>query len=285
MALEKTFQWKKRAITHQISPRFFYVNIPYESQQNVHLFDTLIPQFGFQQLWRENRFVGIDRVGDTNHLSVAVANSLIEDDSGNRLAYLNIGRRVYFEDLYIDLYNDRLQINGASPWIAELDWQITDSLSVSQFIEWQQDAKHTNQAYTRIKFEPQANHIVNLTHRYRDIGSNQVEESDLSFAWPINSQWRIVGRWYNDNFRDQVVESMAGLEYESCCWAMRIVAQEYLNTQLDSNGLPLIESDDKYTSGVYFQFIFKGLGSAGKSSLGRILEDGIRGYRDEFGRH
>jgi len=108
------------------------------------------------------------------------------------------------------------------------------------------------------------------------------EEMDFSFAWPINDRWRLVGRWYNDLQRKQTVEALAGIEYESCCWAIRLVVQKYLNTQLDSLGAPITIGTDQYSDGIHFQFVFKGLGSAGQSGLTDLLEASIAGYRDPF---
>ncbi len=282
MTFEKALSWNNQQYVHLLSPRLFYAHIPYEQQNNIQLFDTQLPLLSFRQLWQENRFSGIDRVGDTNHLSIAIENQFINNKTAKSSLRFDLGRKVYFDDRQIGLNAEQLETNGSSAWIAGLDWQVSDSLSVKNFVEWQSSNSTTNQAYTTIKFEPQANHIVNLTHRYRDQGVNQVQESDFSFAWPINAEWRLVGRWYNDDSRKQIIESLAGIEYESCCWAMRIVAQKYLNTQLDSNGFPITNISDEYTSGIHVQFVFKGLGSAGKSGLGNVLESGINGYRDSL---
>ncbi|MCW9015542.1 MAG: LPS assembly protein LptD [Kangiellaceae bacterium] len=276
---EKTYNSTHRQLTHLVSPRLFYSYVPYEKQDNIQLLDSSEPLFGFGQLWRENRFTGIDRVGDTNHVSVAIANTVIDDQSGRQVFYANIGKRAYFEDRRVQLNGESWRTAEASPWLLETEFNIGNSFSFQSLIEWEQEADKVNQSYAKLKFEPKANHIVNLTHRYRDTNGLQADETDLSFAWPINERWRLVGRWYNDLAREQTIESLAGIEYESCCWAVRIVAQKYLSTQFDSFGA-IIPSSDEYTSGIQLQFVFKGLGSAGGSGLGRVLESSIYGYRD-----
>lgn len=266
--------------THTLSPRVFYSYIPNKKQTDINLFDTTLPILGFNQLWRENRFSGIDRVGDTNHVSVALANTLVKNNSGKELFRFNLGRKFYFEDRQVQLDNSFTDIKNASPWLAEVSFKLDDSLSFDGFIEWDDDREDTNQASARIKFEPKANHIVNLSHRYRDIAGQVNEETDFSFAWSINDGWRFLGRWYNDLRRDQMVEALAGIEYESCCWAIRLVAQRYLNTQLDAQGIPIVIGNERYNNGIYFQFVFKGLGSAGRSGMSELLESSVHGYRD-----
>ncbi|WP_196139500.1 LPS-assembly protein LptD [Aliikangiella sp. G2MR2-5] len=279
--LEKVIGSSKKTV-HKISPRIFYVYIPQENQAEINLFDSRLPQFGFSQLWQENRFSSIDRIGDANQASLAIGNQFSDLDSGHNWLEFNLGRRFYFDNQETHLNGDYLVETENSPWLAQAKWQPAKGISFAGFMEWEEETSNRIQSTLSMKIEPKANHIVNLSHRYREFSSRVVEETDLSFAWPINSEWRVVGRWYNDLTLDRPIESLFGVEYESCCWAIRLVAQEYLNVQLGSNGLPLVSGEEDYTKGVHLQFVFKGLGSAGKSGLGNLLSSSIAGYRDRL---
>ena len=279
---DRQTRWFGSDYSETLSPRVFYSYIPYRQQSQINLFDTTLPSFEFNQLWRENRFSGIDRIGDANQLSVALANSLVQNNSGEKVFDFSLGRRIYFERRRVQLDGETLVDESASPWLAQLSFRLHQSTEFDGFIEWDQKQNNTNQARARIKFEPQANHIVNLSHRYRNTLGRVSEEADISFAWPVNDRWRLVGRWYNDLRRGQTVESLAGVEYESCCWAIRLVAQKYLNIQLNSQGLPAQIGGNEYSDGIYLQFVFKGLGSAGQAGLSELLESSIQGYRDPF---
>ena len=268
---DRDSQWSDKDYIHTLSPRVFYSYIPEKDQSQINLFDTTLPIFGFNQLWRENRFNGIDRIGDTNHISIGLSNSLVNSQSGEKAFNFNLGRKYYFENRDTQLNGEFVETQGASPWLAQLSFKVNRSTDIDAFIEWDQHADNTNQARSRIKFEPKANHIVNLSHRYRDIAGLVNEESDFSFAWPVNDSWRLVGRWYNDIRRNQTIEALVGIEYESCCWAIRLVAQKYLNTQLDSLGMPITIGADEYSEGI-----------AGQSGLSDLLESSITGYRDPF---
>ncbi len=275
--------------THSLSPRFFYSYIPYRNQQAINLFDTALASFNFDSLWQENRFTGTDRVGDTNHVSLAIANSLIKDGDNNPLFNFSLGRKFYLQESKVHLNGVNLDMvnNKQSPWLADLTFNINQYTDLQGFIEWDDKSSSTNQAKTKIKFEPIANHIVNVTHRYRKVALIGIEdyvseEADISFAWPINDQWRLVGRRYNDLLRKQTIETLFGVEYESCCWAIRLVAQKYLNSALDSFGMPITMSGEQYDQGIQVQFVFKGLGSAGNAGLSDLLESSIAGYQDPF---
>ncbi|WP_444997206.1 LPS-assembly protein LptD [Aliikangiella sp. IMCC44359] len=285
--LDRQLQIGGKDYTHTLAPRLFYTYIPYRNQDSINNFDTTQGDFGFSRLWQENRFTGVDRVGDTNQLSFALGNSLVDESSGNEIVRLSVGRIYYFADREVRLNPaDEAETEQQSPWLTEVEYRLNSAFSLTGLIQWDEGSKQTQRAQTRINFEPKDNHIVNLTHRYRDVDGNFNEEIDFSFAWPLNDKWRLLGRWYNDLQREQVIERLVGVEYESCCWAIRLVAQKYLNTQLDSSGISTtLAGNERYNDGVYLQFVFKGLGSVGPSGMDDLLSSSITGYKDPFSRN
>ena len=61
-----------------------------------------------------------------------------------------------------------------------------------------------------------------------------------------------------------------GLEYENCCWGLRLVYRQYLSTR---NGLE--------DSSFGLQLILKGMANIG-ARADRLLERGILGYSHDF---
>ncbi len=70
LVLERVLNDSNRVQT--IEPRLLYVNIPFRDQNDLPVFDTITPDINLVQLYRENRFLGIDRIGDTEQLSIGV---------------------------------------------------------------------------------------------------------------------------------------------------------------------------------------------------------------------
>ncbi len=291
---DRATQWDDKPVTHSFEPRLFYAYIPHREQVEINNFDSRMPDFSFYQLWQANRFAGIDRVGDTNHIALALTNRFVKDDTGEQILGLSLGRKFYFEDRQVQLSPSVLtETDNSSPWLMELSYRASQSLEVSGFIEWSDEklpdntTRGTVLARSQIKFEPLQDHIVNLSHRVRDKDGFSNEEIDLSFAWPINDEWRLVGRWYNDLQLGRTSESLFGVEYESCCWGVSIVSRRYLDVRLDAAGNPLVGSliagqDEQFNSGIQLQFVFKGLGSPGQKSVSQLLKNSIRGYRTRF---
>lgn len=280
--LDREIEMGDEGYTHSLMPRIFYTYIPFENQSQLNNFDTGVADFSFDQFWRENRFTGVDRVGDSNQFNLALGNSLLSHKTGQEIINLQLGRIFYLDDRQVQLSGNEIDMSEQSPWLAQLDWRVNSTLSVSSLIEWDETDSHTNRTETRINFEPKDNHIVNLSHRYRDLAGQEVEELDFSFAWPINDRWRFFGRWYNDLTESQTIQALAGIEYESCCWAIRLAAERYLDTpQLNSLGMP-IPVEEQYVDDILLQFVFKGLGNAGSSRIGDNLAKSIAGYHDRF---
>ena len=58
------------AAVHTLEPRVYYLYQEYKDQDDLPLFDVSNLTFRYDQLWRDNRFSGLDRIGDANQLSV-----------------------------------------------------------------------------------------------------------------------------------------------------------------------------------------------------------------------
>ena len=113
--------------------------------------------------------------------------------------------------------------------------------------------------------------MVNLAYRFvRRLTSENIDQLDSSLAWPINHEWRMVGRFNYSFRRDRVLETFGGLEYESCCWAFRGVVRRYLSS-----------SDGSYDNGVFAQLELKGLTGIGRRAVD-FLERSIPGYENNF---
>lgn len=90
---------------------------------------------------------------------------------------------------------------------------------------------------------------VRFDYRYR---RDRVDQFDFRIFWPINERWRVLSRVNYSFADDDMLEVQAGLEYESCCWALRTVFRRYLK-----------DRDGDYRDGIYFELNLKGLASVG----------------------
>ena len=89
-----------------------------------------------------------------------------------------------------------------------------------------------------------------------------------------------MGSYHRDLNSSKSVESVLALQYESCCWAIQIIAKRQIETDLNQ-----INNYDntKFDASIGFDFVLKGLGGS-QSSLdaNQIFSQGIFGYRKPY---
>ena len=261
LVLERTMAGADRIQT--IEPRLLYVNIPYRNQDNLPIFDTIQPDINLVQLYRKNRFLGVDRIGDTEQISFGVTSRVLDLGTGRELMTATIGQTTYFGDRRVSLPGVPVSTLDRSDYIAQMRFGLFDNVNFDVGHQWGTGDNGTTKSEARLQYRPARNKILNLAYRFR---RDSLEQGDVSWSWPVSTQWNFVGR-YNFSFRDQeVLEQFFGLEYESCCWGLRLVSRRHISTR-----------DGTRDSSFGLQLVLKGMSSVG-TAADKLLERGILGY-------
>ena len=268
-----------RSLTHTIEPRFHYLLVPYERQDELPTFDTARPGFSFAQLFRESRFIGRDRIGDTNQMTLALTSRLL-DEHGRERARASIGQIRYFRDRRVTLdAGDVAETSRSSDLVAELEARPVRDWRLRAGLQYDTGDDRTEKGVLNAQYRPAPRSVVNVGYRFvRDAGvpGGTIEQADLSYAWPLGANWRAVGRWsfaLNDD-RTRTLEAFGGLEYDSCCWGFRAVVRRYRAGDLAGD-------DDNFFNAIYLQVELKGLTDAGDRAEAFVTR-GIPGYENEF---
>jgi len=259
-----------------LEPRAYYLYVPHKNQDGIPLFDTSEYDFSYNQLFRENRFSGADRVGDANQLTLAVTTRFIEPQSGTERLRASLGTIIYFDDLEVGLYEDSAPITkDSSDIIAELSAKLTDNWTARSALQYDPHAGSTQKATLGMHYQDEQDRVFNTTYRSRletrtdGFGlADDIEQTDISFKWPITDSWSTVGRWNYSLEHKTALDTFLGFEKDTCCWRLRVIAREYVNDAFD----------EEPKQGIFFQFELKGLTSFGEK-LDTFLEDGILGYQ------
>jgi len=267
MYFDRDFQWGDSAYMQTLEPRLYYLYVPYKKQDDIPVFDTGNYDFNFWQLFQENRFSGPDRMGDANQLAVALTTRMLDPASGAQRLRASLGQLVYFRNLKVTLPNDPVITDNTSDLIGELGVTISPEWNATTEIQWDPSASRTDRGDVMLQYRADKRQLVNLSYRYRRATLNQ---TDVSFLWPLGNAWHLVGRWNYSLDDSTTLDTLAGFGYESCCWALQLVGRSYVN---DVNG--------GMTNAVYAQVEFKGLTGTG-SQVDNLLEHGILGYEPGF---
>jgi len=263
IVLERITNGSTRKRLQTIEPRLLYVHVPFKDQSNLPVFDTITPDLNLVQLFRKNRFLGVDRIADTDQLSVGLTSRVLDVATGRELASGTIGQVRYFNTSNVTLPAAPTFSDKSSDYIAELRFLLLRNVNFDLGHQWGTGNRGTTQSQARLQYRPAENRIVNLAYRFR---RDSLEQGDVSWSWPLSRKWNFVGR-YNYSFRDEKpLEEFYGLEYESCCWGLRMVTRRYISTR-----------DGTRDTTYGLQLVLKGMASVG-TAADKLLERGILGY-------
>lgn len=232
-----------------LEPRLFYLYVPYEAQDDQPLFDTGEFTFGYSQLFNTNRFAGGDRQGDANQLSLGVSTRRFDGVSGEVLWSLSLGQIVYFEPQRVQI-DDAPAMNGDySPFLAEFRWRPFSRFSGTAGLQWDWETSRLDLGMVGVEYRGDRGLRTAFEYRFR---RDRVDQFDLRIDWPVNDRWRVLSR-INYSFDDSdLLEFQGGIEYESCCWAVRTVLRRYLRNR-----------DGDFRDAIYVELNLKGLASIG----------------------
>jgi len=261
-----------RQYLHTLEPRLFYLYAPYRDQSALPLFDSGAPDFNFTRLFATNRFSGVDRVGDTSQLTAALTTRMVESDSGKERFNASIGQIFYFEDREVGLNGNVTDRSKESDIVAESTAYLRNDVTLDADYQWDIKAHETARGAIQMRYKPSSRRIFNIGYRYRNATQEQV---DASMLWPLpfTQRWHFVGRWTQSLLDNQTIESFSGLEYQSCCWTVHLVAQRFINKELANQA-----GIDPYERSIFLQLELKGMGKLGKT-VDELLENGILDYQ------
>ena len=251
-----------------IEPRLFYLRVPYANQDDMPLFDTQPLTFGWGQLFRDNRYSGADRQADANQLTLAVSTRMIRQSDGRERFSASLGQIRYFDESRVHIPGEPVTEKGRSAWVADANYAPTDRWTFGASYQWDPKVNRTDLASVRARYLLPDDGVFNLGYRYR---RQVLEQADISFLYPINPSWSVVGRYYYSMFDNKALETLAGFQWDSCCVAVRLVGRRYVHNRAGD-----------LSNAIMFEIELKGLGSAGQDTK-RALRRAILGYnRDDL---
>ena len=252
-----------------LEPRLYYVWANADADQNdIPDFDTDLQTFRFDQLFQPDRFTGGDRVGDANQLTVALTSRFNDLLTGAERARFSIGQVQYFDDREVTLFGEGGGTRSRSPLAGEVVLNPLDTLEIRSSGLWDPDTGDTEEGRSQLTFHSSDyRYLASLGHTY---SRDELEQSDIATVFPVTDRVSLIGRWVYDSSLDRTVGSLAGLEYNNCCWSIQVVHQNYLTYDRELQGR------------ILFQIQLKGLGGSGGASSS--ISEAIYGFDERESR-
>jgi LPS-assembly protein len=257
-----------------LEPRVFYLYQQFADQDDLPRFDVSQLTFRYDQLWRDNRFSGIDRIGDANQLSVGLTSRLLRAHNGVEFLRASVGQIRYFEDREVTRTGNQGESDLASG--SEVAGELVGTfgpVSVGGNIVWEPNDSQVNEGGGFVRYRTSNDRILHLGYRYRR--SAAIDQTDAAVIWPLTKRWAAIGRWNYDLNSRRTIEGLAGIEYNDCCWQIRVIGRHYLDTP---SARLFAEAETR--TGVFLQIVFKGLAGLG-GSVESLLARSVSGYQME----
>lgn len=247
-----------------LEPRLYYLRAPFRDQSDLPVFDARELTFSFAQLFRDNSFSGADRQINANQATMAVTTRFLDPDSGREYFSLGLGQARLLESPRVGLPGTPIGDRDETPLVAEFDLRIDDRWTLGTTQHWDTDRGRSDLAVVRGQYQFRNAGVANVSYRFR---RDELEQTDVSLVYPLNDQWRLIGRWNYSIRDDATVEALGGFEWDSCCLGVRLFVRNFVTNR----------EGDK-SNQIYLELELKGLASAGRDTRS-LLERAILGYR------
>lgn len=268
--------------TQTLTPKVQYLYVPYEDQQDIGIYDTALLRDDYSGLFRERRFSGLDRIVDTNQVTLGMTTT-IKDENNRPKFTASIGQTFFLERSKLfeeqgdsdEIFPDRSSLAG------ELSYSINNQWELNHAMQLNEQQSSVTQSKSTLDYRLNSSKLIQLNHRYvKDINDDKINQLGMSGVWPINQDWTFVGNYYRDINLNRTIETFAGLQYESCCWSVRFQAYRQLQAQYVEGSDNI--TTEEFETGFSFSFQIKGLGADKSINASDMLNSGLFSYRRPY---
>ncbi len=279
--LERDVALRGERFTQTLEPRAMYVYVPFREQSLLPNFDSTFTDFSFAQIFSENRFSGSDRINDANRISLGLTSRLLEPDSGKEHLSVSIGQVIHLVPTRVTALNIP-QANSRIDFIAAVTGHFTPQIKTDTTVQLDQSKMEVGVVRSALSYNPAPGRVINVGYRYSRFGPGLnlnpnpplyplnplgLHQADISTQWRFSEKWQAVGKINYSILDSRILESLAGIEYNACCWSLRFMFSQMAI-------LP-----QHTTTVAFLQLELNGLMGIGISPL-KALQQRIPGYTD-----
>ena len=294
MVFERDMQMLAPGYTQTLEPRAQYLYVPYRDQSHIYNYDSSLLQSDYSGLFRDRTYGGLDRIASANQVTTGVT-SRVYDDAAVERFNISVGQIYYFTesrtgDDNIKWEND--DKTGSLVWAGDTYWRISDRWGLRSGIQYDTRLDSIATSNSSIEYRRDENRMLQLNYRYaspeyikaavpsRDVTNAQYENGISQVgavaSFPIADRWSIVGAYYFDTNVNKEADSMLGLQYNSCCYAIRFGYERKLN------GWDNTQKHAIYDNTIGFNIELRGLSSNYGLGTNQMLRSNILPYQSSL---
>ncbi|WAD29211.1 LPS assembly protein LptD [Citrobacter braakii] len=294
MIFERDMNMLAPGYTQTLEPRAQYLYVPYRDQSHIYNYDSSLLQSDYSGLFRDRTYGGLDRIASANQVTTGVT-SRVYDDAAVERFNISVGQIYYFTesrtgDDNIKWEND--DKTGSLVWAGDTYWRISDRWGLRSGIQYDTRLDSVATSSSSIEYRRDENRMVQLNYRYASSEyiqatlpsyystaeqyKNGISQVGAVASFPIADRWSIVGAYYFDTNVNKEADSMLGLQYNSCCYAIRFGYERKLN------GWDNTQKHAIYDNTIGFNIELRGLSSNYGLGTNQMLRSNILPYQSSL---
>lgn len=279
--------------TQTLEPRMQYLYIPYRDQSKIGSYDSTLLQSDYSGLFRDRTYSGLDRIASANQVSTGIT-SRVYDAAAVERFNISVGQIYYFTEARTGDDNINWENNdtrGSLVWAGDTYWRITDDWGLRGGIQYDTRLDNVATSSGTVEYRRDENRLVQLNYRYASPEYIQatlpsystakqykdgISQVGMTASWPIVDRWAVVGAYYYDTNTRKSANQMLGVQYSSCCYAIRVGYERKINGWDNSS------SESKYDNTFGFNIELRGLSSNYGLGTQQMLRSNILPYQSSL---
>ncbi len=282
--------------TQTLEPRAQYLYVPYRNQSTIKNYDSSLLQSDYSGLFRDRTYGGLDRIASANQVTTGIT-SRIYDDAAIERFNVSVGQIYYFTESRTGDDNinwEKDNKTGSLVWAGDTYWRISDRWGLRGGVQYDTRLDNIANSTASVEYRRDEDRMVQLSYRYASPEYIQAtlprDKSDTTWnlpqykdgisqvgaaaSWPIVDRWSVVGAYYYDTNTSKPADQMLGLQYNSCCYAIRVGYERKINGWENNQS--------KYDNVIGFNIELRGLSSNYGLGTHQMLRSNILPYRSSL---
>lgn len=287
--------------TQTLEPRMQYLYVPYRDQSNINNYDSSLLQSDYSGLFRDRTYGGLDRIASANQVTTGVTTRIYDDAAVERFN-ASVGQIYYFTESRTGDDNinwEKDNKTGSLVWAGDTYWRMTDRWGLRGGVQYDTRLDNIANSTATIEYRRDEDRLIQLNYRYASPEYIQAtlpknnDQNSINYwklpqysdgisqvgavaSWPIADRWSIVGAYYFDTNQSKSADQMLGLQYNSCCYAIRVGYERKLN------GWDAQKNQSEYDNVIGFNIELRGLSSNYGLGTQQMLRSNILPYRSSL---
>ncbi|MGG7446312.1 LPS assembly protein LptD [Kosakonia oryzendophytica] len=290
LVFERDMNWAE-GYTQTLEPRAQYLYVPYRDQSHINNYDSTLLQSDYSGLFRDRTYGGLDRIASANQVTTGVT-SRIYDDAAVERFNVSVGQIYYFTESRTGDDNinwEKDNKTGSLVWAGDTYWRISDRWGLRGGVQYDTRLNNIANSSTSLEYRRDEDRMMQLSYRYAspeyiqatlpnyataEQYKNGISQVGAVASWPIVDRWSVVGAYYFDTNTRKPADQMLGLQYNSCCYAIRVGYERKINGWQNDQS--------KYDNAIGFNIELRGLSSNYGLGTQQMLRSNILPYRSSM---